>query len=153
MNLDIWYKKPRTFHKEVSMIKTDLVDRRTTVITEDKLLDPTLRIPVSPLIHGSGIQDIVANAPKNCLAIANLLITGLRETSQKNVVTVPIAELCSKSGLSKPTVIAAIDSLCELKYVTRVGKQAYKISPNLAWFGNQVDWAVAIKEEQLNDRH
>jgi hypothetical protein len=146
MNLEIWFKRPRTFHKEVTVSKTDLVDRRVTTITEDKLLDSNLLIPVSPLIHGEGLQYLVAKAPKNCLAVANILITGLREAKQKNVVTVSISELCQKVDLSKPTVIVAIDNLCELGYLSRVGKQSYYISPKLAWFGNQVDWAVALKE-------
>jgi DNA-binding MarR family transcriptional regulator len=77
-----------------------------------------------------------------------LLILLKNYSSGSDSIRLALSEICLQSGLSKPTAIKAIDSLCELKYVTRVGKQAYKISPNLAWFGNQVDWAVAIKEEK-----
>lgn len=147
MSLTIWFRKPRTFNREVNLMKTELIDRRITTITEDTLLDPELKIPITPYIHGEGLQDIIANGTATALIIANLLITGLKETKQKNVVTVSIKELTEKSKLSKPTIINAVNKLEDMKYLTRVGKQSYKVSPRLAWYGNQVDWAIALKEE------
>ena len=144
--LKIWYKKPRTIHREVTTMSTEEVQRKVTTVTEDKLLDPLLVIPCNPQIHGAGLQTIIKECNKHSITIANLLITGLHSIKQNNQVEVSLAILCEASKLSKPTVIAAIDSLCEHHFVERVGHQTYKIEPSLAWFGNQTDWAIALKE-------
>lgn len=146
--LEIWFKRPRKFHKEVRWEKTTMVERKITTLIEDKILEVGLVIPVSPYIHPIGIQYLAKHVSKNCQVVALLLITGLRETKQENIVTVSLQELKEMSGLTKPTIIATIDTLSELGYIQRVGKQSYKVSPRLAWYGNQVDWALALKREE-----
>lgn len=144
--LKIWYKKPRTVHREVSTMTNKDLSRKVTTITEDKLLDSLLAIPCNPQIHGAGLQVIIKECNKYSITIANLLITGLHCSKQDNTVEVSLQILCESSKLSKPTVIAALDSLCDQHFIERVGNQKYKIEPSLAWFGNQTDWAIALKE-------
>lgn len=144
--LKVWYKRPRTVHKEVAIVTTENIHRTVTVITEDKLLDENLKIPCCAYIHPEGLQDIVKKCHKSSIAIATLLVSGLHHKDQVNEIVISIAELCEVSGLSKPTVIAAIDSLEDNRFITRVCQSRYRIEPSLAWYGNQVDWAVALKE-------
>lgn len=148
--LNVWYRSPRLIHKSVlRSVLDDAVNRTTTTIVEDKLMDNSMKIPIAPYLHSGGLQDIVARGTKPSIAIANLLITGLRHDSQQNVVEVSLQELQERSGLSKPTVINALDWLEENSYLVRVGKQSYKISARLAWKGNQVDWALELRRLHL----
>lgn len=144
--LKIWYKKPRTVHREIKTMNTEDISRKVTTITEDKLIDPLLAIPCSPYIHGAGLQTIIKECTKHSITIANLLVTCLHSTNQANVIEISLATLCEASGLSKPTVMTALGSLQEHHFISCVGKQKYKIEPSLAWYGNQTDWAVALKE-------
>jgi len=146
--LKVWYKKPRTIHKEVTVMTTENIHRTVTIVTEDKLFDENLRIPCCAYVHPGGLQDIIKICHKSSIAIATLLVSGLHTKDQANEVTISIASLCELSGLSKPTVIAAIDSLEDKKFLTRVSQSVYKIEPSLVWYGNQVDWAIALKEHR-----
>lgn len=151
--LKIWYKSPRLIHKSVlHSVLDNAVERTTTTIVEDKLIDNNMKIPIMPYIHGGGLQDIIARGTKPTLTIANLLTMGLKQESQQNIVTVSLQELQERSGLSKPTVIGALDWLEDNSYLTRVGKQDYKVSARLAWKGNQVDWALELRRLALEEK-
>lgn len=147
--LKVWYKKPRTVHKEVSTVTTDNIHRTITIVTEDKLLDENLKIPCCAYIHPEGLQEIVKKCHKSSIAIATLLVSGLHHKDQANEIVISIADLCEVSGLSKPTVIVALDSLEDNRFITRVCQSRYRVEPSLAWYGNQVDWAVALKEHKF----
>jgi hypothetical protein len=146
--LKVWYKKPRTVHKEVSIVTTENIHRTVTIVTEDKLLDENLKIPCCAYVHPAGLQEIIKRCHKSSITIATLLISGLHTKEQNNEIVISIAELCELSGLSKPTVIAALDSLEANYFIKRICQSRYGIEPSLAWFGNQVDWAIALKEHR-----
>ena len=145
-NLKIWYKHPRRIHREVNVTQNNDIRRKETLIVEDTFKSTDLRIPMSPYINMEGLQDIIATKDRASYVVAGLLLTGLHSSSQKNVVSVSINELVEKSKLSKPVIIGGISKLVELEYIVKRGKQRYYISPRLGWYGNQVDWALALKE-------
>lgn len=147
--LKVWYKKPRTVHKEVVVMETENIHRTVTIVTEDKLLDENLKIPCCAYIHPEGLQTIIKICHKSSITVATLLVSGLHKKEQNNEVVISIAELCEASGLSKPTVIAALDSLEDNYFIKRICQSRYKIEPTLAWYGNQVDWAIALKEHRV----
>ena len=144
--LNIWFKQPRTIHKSVEefTLGTD-VSRKVTTITEDKIMDSNMKIPICPYINGVGIQQVILSGTRQTIIIANLLVLGLRTAAQNNTVEVTLQELITRSNLSKPTIIEALDWLEDNQFIERVKKGTYKISARLAWFGNQVDWAIELK--------
>ncbi len=143
--LKIWFKFPRLIHREVNLSETIDYNRKVTTLTEDKLKGKDMLIPVSPSIHPQGLQELVMLKDKACYAVAILLISGLHSSTQKNIVEVSITELCEKSLLSRPSIIKGIDTLVSLEYIIKRGKQKYYISPKLAWFGSQSQWAIELK--------
>jgi hypothetical protein len=83
------------------------------------------------------------------ISVVTVLVAKLSEQPDRaNEIVISIATLCEASGLSKPTVIAAIDSLEDNFFIKRVCQSTYRIEPSLAWYGNQVDWAIALKEHR-----
>jgi hypothetical protein len=151
-NFTIWYKNPKTREKVSKTMETPYSKRTITTIIEDELTNSSLKVPISPYIHPKGLQELSVLSCKHknsSMGIAMLLCSLLRQREQENVVNVSYEELASFSAISVRTVASTIAFLEEHKFITRLGKQSYKISPKLAWFGNQVDWAIALQEEKL----
>lgn len=85
----------------------------------------------------------------NSIGEQKILLLLLKVSSLSSVearVTLSYADIARQSGLSVRTVANCINELIAKEFITRVAQQSYKISPKLAWFGNQVDWAIALKE-------
>ena len=146
MALTVWYRKPRTIHREVVLLETDYISRKETLIVEDKLKDRNMVIPVTCYVNPAGVLQIIALNHRAAHVVASLLIVGLKEKKQKNIVEVSVQELAEKSSMSRPTILTGIAKLVEAEFIVKRGKQRYYISPILAWYGNQVDWAVELSK-------
>jgi hypothetical protein len=123
--------------------------RRVSQVIEDEISVGGYKIPISPYVHPAGLQELAALSCKyknSAVSIAMFLVSLLKKREQLNVIAVSYDELAKVSGLSLKTVAVTMQFLIEHKFITKVTKQSYKISPKLAWFGNQVDWAVELKE-------
>ena len=107
-----------------------------------------LKIPMSARTHPQGLRDIgkvaLLNKIPSLVIVANTLITMLKSKKQNNVVEASYAEIAEIAGVSVRTVNNSVAILLKEAYISKLGKQSYFISPNLAWFGNQVDWSVAL---------
>lgn len=144
--LHTWYKKPKTYERVQKVTEDTEKVRTITTITEDKLLDKELKIPISPYIHPKGLQELVARGNKAAVIVMYILVSGLRMREQHNIVTISQEELASYCKISLKAVNLALQFLIANEYLEKSGKQVYKISPKIAWFGNQVDWALALKD-------
>lgn len=130
--------------------------RTITTIIEDEITDSSLRIPISPYIHPAGVNELAQLGIKyknNLANIAMMLVCLLKQREQNNIVSIPYADLIKNSGMSDRTLSTTMQQLIKHQFITKVGKQSYKISPKLAWFGNQVDWAVALQELEQNTQN
>jgi predicted GIY-YIG superfamily endonuclease len=85
------------------------------------------------------------------LGTQTVILNLLKISSTTGEVNVSYSELAEHTKLSVRSIASSMQELTEKAYITRLGKQSYKISPKLAWFGNQVDWAIALQEERLDD--
>ena len=75
------------------------------------------------------------------------MFTGLHTRTQNNCIEVSIEQIAQVANTSTRSVNTAIRNLVELGYIEKKGKQVFRISPKLCWFGNQVDWARELKQE------
>ena len=147
----IWYKNPKTRERTTKIMETACSKRTITTIIEDEVKDSNLKIPISPYIHPAGLQELsILNCKfkNSSMPVAMILVSLLKQREQNNIVCVSYENLTTFSGLSTKTIATSIAFLEEHKFITRVGKQEYKIAAKLAWFGNQVDWAIALQEEK-----
>ena len=148
----IWYKKPKSYERNVETFDLPDTFRTITTTTEDKLKNAFLSIPISPYFHTEGLQRLIKKVDGSSISVMLALITGLHERKQHNIVTASILDIAVITGLSERTVVSSIKRLTVTGFILKTGKQDYHISPKIAWFGNQVDWAVALdklnKEEQ-----
>jgi hypothetical protein len=144
----IWVKKPKTYER-VSATE-DLPDtiKTITTITEHSLKSNDLKVPISPYANPRGLQKLAFDVDKSAYTVAMILITGLHSRKQNNIVETSIINLAAYSNMSVRTVNSSILTLVAAGYIRKEGKQSYYISPKLAWFGNQVDWAIALKNLQ-----
>lgn len=139
---------PRTTETTRSTICTKLVDSRYANIRTDTLKDKRIKIPMSARIHPQGLRDINTLAATNKIPSLAMVVGGiftlLRSKDQANIVEASYADIAEVSKVSIRTVTSCIDLLIKKEFLAREGKQKYYISPKLAWFGNQVDWGVAL---------
>lgn len=155
-NLNTWYKFPKKFEMKTKTTKTKYGERTVQMIIKDTIEDSTLKIPISPYLHPEGMKELaVLSAEYKCnlAGFALVLVALLREREQKNTVTISYEDLAKFVKVSVKTVASTMKLLEEHKFFIRIGKQSYKISPKLAWFGNQVDWAVALQELEQNTQN
>jgi len=147
-DFSIWYISPRTTTVENSTVVTKLITTKYVQIRTDVLKEAKLKIPMSARTHPQGLRDIgkvaLLNKIPSLVIVANTLITMLKSKKQNNVVEASYAEIAEVAGVSVRTVNNSVAILLKEAYISKLGKQSYFISPNLAWFGNQVDWSVAL---------
>lgn len=149
--LHIWFKNPKTYERVINVEIDEHRRRKSTLVIEDELIDKSLKIPITPYIHPLGIRELAALSCKHGNSASNVamaLVSCLKSREQKNTIKISYIELSTATGLSTRSISTNINFLIANKYIIKKEKQAYYISPRLAWFGNQVDWAIALKEEQ-----
>jgi len=147
MKDSIWYKSPKVWERKYTTIKTHNVERKVMVIIEDILKDEYLKIPISPYIHPLGLQR-VKDLPKGELirSILVYLPTLLHKRADYNIIEFSYKELMKKFSCSEHSIVKAITLLIEHKFIYRIKQKHYFISPEFAFFGNQVDWGICLKE-------
>lgn len=147
----IKYVKPKTWTKDVIVTELENSTRTVTTTTEDKLKDPFLLIPLCPYIHPQGMLDLIKFGSSNHVAITLFLCLNVVSKKQDNIVNISCADIADQCNLSVRTVKTTLNNLIEANFITREGKQRYRISSKLTWFGNQVDWATDLKRIEVND--
>lgn len=146
----IKYFTPRINTSDVVKQQLDLYEVIHRTYTQYKFHSEQYKIPVCAAIHPQAIRNLAGN--KSLLIVAMGLTTFLNDIKLGSVVTVPQSDLALITELSLKTVILSIEALEELGYVSHVGKQTYKLSPRLCWFGKQADWAIALKLDRDKEK-
>jgi len=149
----IKYHRPKLTSTLKHKVKSKYLERTMTIFLEDKLKDTTYMIPVRANIHPKGLREVAkldANQSCKVSAIAITLITLLHSEEQRNTVQVTYEDLAKLSGISLRTIVRAMSALEEAGFIARLGKTSYKLSPALCWYGNQVDWAIALRQLEDN---
>lgn len=148
LDTDIRYMKPKLVDVKHEVVPMELVTRKITHIIEDTIKDPTLKIPIRANFHPLGYRELIRLDNKvggKVVSVATMLVTLLNSKSMNNTVHCSYEQLANLCEVSRRTIATTVPILEEHKFITREGKQGYRISAKLAWFGNQVDWAMELR--------
>ena len=152
----IRYIKPRQWETTTKVTNNSYTTTTITKTRVDKLKDSTLRIPMSARVHPEGQRQLARLTMKARLPSAtnvmNILVTLLVSAEQEGIVKVSCEDLVIASSCSTNTVLSSLSFLIEHEFIAKLTKQTYRISPRIAWFGNQIDWAVELKELDERDK-
>jgi DNA-binding Lrp family transcriptional regulator len=99
-----------------------------------------------PKIHSEAIVALAKHPVRYLLGVAQYIGLHLGKENPTTVV-LRISQITDELGLSEPSVVKAIKLLEELKYVENTGKSSYRVSPNLAFYGTNIEWSLAIQME------
>lgn len=141
----ILYLRPCTKNKEVTMETSEQAVTRVTTIRETVLLDKNTTIPVRASFHPAGLRELAKLSPITVLRLGMYLPTLLISRLDKNIVVVSQQKLAQELSLSTKSIYTGLKILEEHKFIVKVGK-GYYISPKLAWFGDQLDWAIELRK-------
>ncbi|MFA5670257.1 MAG: hypothetical protein WC967_13525 [Balneolaceae bacterium] len=137
------HHKPRLYKTKTETSETDHYKRVSRTHTVDTLKDETLVVPIAAMINPVGLYEL-CKLSSSAVRVGIILTTYLNGKEQQNIVSVSHSSLAKFCNISIRSVVSAIEELTESGLVTITGKQKYRLSPLLAWFGSQVDWAVAL---------
>lgn len=147
-DLSTWWRHPKALEVSSRQLETEDYFQNTTVYTRITYKTERLKIPMTAAYHPDGLSRLTRDCSKPAVATALALVKGLRSATQKNIVEVGLTCLGITTSCSKPTTIKALKELEEKRFIKRLGKQTFYISPNLAWFGSQLNWAIALRKEE-----
>lgn len=142
--IELKYSKARSKKFKVTKMRSNQIVRSKTEMIIDTALFANFEIPNLARIHPQGFRELVLLDNNFAQRVMFVLITALKTDQQKNIVELPLEVIVNDSKLSRTSVISTLTSLERHEYIEKVGKQKYKISPKVAWFGCQLEWAKEL---------
>jgi len=145
--LKLTYYKPRYSGIAMSELdgQEDIVTQVTT-ITKSSLKRGYKNIPVMPKLHADAIVELGKHNIRYLLSVAMYISLHLKKDTPETV-SLRMSNIQEELGLSEPSIIKAIKTLEELKYLRNIGKSLYYISPRLAFYGSAIEWSLALQIE------
>ena len=143
--MHIKYQKPRVYKTHTVSSETGDYTRISRTHTVDILKNRDLTVPRAAIIHPQGILDLI-KLGKTATIVALYLTTWLQEREQESIVIISQEYVAKSCDISLRSVNTALQLLEKEAFITPLGKQKYKLSAKLAWFGYQTDWAVALNK-------
>lgn len=149
--LRIRYYKPRALSISFDTVEDDEVISSQTLVREKTRKKSNIRIPAMPKIHPQTFIDLSRLAIEQrlvALVPVALYVAACLTTKNSFEAKFTAKQIEKDLGLSDKSVTKALGILEELGYLTFGTRGHYLISPRLAFFGEPLDWGIALEFEQ-----
>jgi len=141
------YRIAKNYQKQKKTISTSLTKE---VIVTLRYIDykglGKMTIPVVAKTNPKELDKIRSLKQSSVIKVLLHFVHSITNSDQCNIVQVAIEQIAKDSNLGRKAVIESIKTLEYQEALLTIKQSTYFISPNICWFGHELDWAIYLKD-------